>query len=91
MMEDMYTRVKRVRRQVKRDMYGMPVNEDDDKNTEEEETASSSSSSSSGEWEDLFEFGLHCQITNILQFISSILLLLIYTVTNFYSLILLTL
>jgi len=36
---DMYTRVKRVRRHVKRDMYGIPVNEDS-----KDKTASSGNS-----------------------------------------------
>lgn len=36
---DMYTRVKRVRQKVKRDMYGMPlVEEEEEKTTEDEET-----------------------------------------------------
>jgi len=36
---DMYTRVKRVRRHVKRDMYGIPLNEDS-----KDKTASSGNS-----------------------------------------------
>ena len=40
---DMYSRVKRVRRQVKRDMYGIPVNEDADEKSSEEVVDSSSS------------------------------------------------
>ena len=35
--EDMYSRVKRVRKQVKRNMYGVPVDESETENTEEEE------------------------------------------------------
>jgi len=33
---DMYTRVKRTRRKIKRDMYGMPLVEEEEKSTEEE-------------------------------------------------------
>lgn len=39
---DMYTRVKRVRRQVKRDMYGMPLREDEGKSSEEDDVVGSS-------------------------------------------------
>ena len=36
---DMYTRVKRQRRKIKRDMYGMPlVDQEEEKSTEDEET-----------------------------------------------------
>lgn len=35
---DMYTRVKRSRLKIKRDMYGMPLREDEGKSTEDEET-----------------------------------------------------
>ena len=35
---DMYTRVKRARRKLKRDIYGMPIVEEEGKSTEDEET-----------------------------------------------------
>jgi len=41
----MYTRVKRERRHVKRDMYGIPINDDD-----KDKTASSGNSDTESEW-----------------------------------------
>ena len=48
----MYTRVKRVRPQVKRDMYGMPVTEEEKDDEDEEDGSSSESSESESEEEE---------------------------------------
>ncbi|XP_013413245.1 ATPase family AAA domain-containing protein 2 [Lingula anatina] len=49
---DIYSRVKRQRKQVKRDMYGIPIHEDDDDDGKSEEEEESSSSSDDEESDD---------------------------------------
>lgn len=49
---DMYTRVKRTRRKIKRDMYGMPLVEDEGKSTEDEETEQDGNSDDSDDSDD---------------------------------------
>ena len=63
----MYTRVKRVRPQVKRDMYGMPVTEEEKDEEDDDESSSESSQSESEEEEGPRKYSLreHRTRTNI--------------------------